>query len=323
MSGKRPQIVVLDAFCLNPGDLSWEALESLGDCAFYDRSAESEIQSRIASAEIVLTNKVPLSADTMKKAGRLKYIGVTATGHNIIDLKAAESHGIIVTNVPSYGTSSVSQMVFAHVLNLTQRVGDHGREVRAGRWASSPDWCFWDYPLVELDGLAMGIVGFGRIGKATATLAHAFGMKVLAYNRSPIQETVGVRSADLDTVFRESDVVSLHCPLTAETRELVSRERLALMKRSAFLINTSRGPLVDEQALADALNSGRLAGAGLDVLSTEPPSPDNPLVSAKNCYITPHIAWATRASRKRLLDESVENVACYLRGKPRHVVVHR
>jgi glycerate dehydrogenase len=323
MSDQRPQIVVLDAFCLNPGDLSWQALESLGECAFYDRSTEPEIQSRIADAEIVLTNKAPLSAETMKKGGRLKYIGVTATGHNIIDLKAAESHGIIVTNVPSYGTSSVSQMVFAHLLNLTQRVGDHAREVRNGRWSSSPDWCFWDYPLVELDGLTIGIVGFGRIGKATAKLAHAFGMSVLAHNRSPIEETDGVRSADLDTVFRESDVVSLHCPLTADTRELVSRERLALMKPSAFLINTSRGQLVDEHALADALNSGRLAGAGLDVLSTEPPSPDNPLISAKNCYITPHIAWATRASRKRLLEESVENVACYLRGKPRHVVVHR
>jgi glycerate dehydrogenase len=323
MNERCPKITVLDGFCLNPGDLSWEALEALGDCTFYDRSAEAEIHARIANAEIVLTNKVPLTAESMKSAGRLKYIGVTATGHNIIDLKAAESHQIIVTNVPSYGTSSVSQMVFAHVLNLTQRVADHAREVRHGRWASSLDWCFWDYPLVELDGLKMGIVGFGRIGRATAKLANAFGMKVLAFNRSPLKETSGIRSADLDTVFRDSDVVSLHCPLTEETRALVNRDRLALMKPSAFLINTSRGALVDEFALADALNEGRLAGAGLDVLTTEPPTADNPLFTAKNCYITPHIAWATRASRKRLLDESVENVACYLRGAPRNVVNRR
>jgi glycerate dehydrogenase len=323
MNDKRPRIVVLDAYCLNPGDLSWRSLEALGDCTFYDRSAESEIQDRIADAEIVLTNKVPLTAESMKNAGRLKYIGVTATGHNIIDSKAAESHGIIVTNVPSYGTSSVSQMVFAHLLNLTQRVADHACEVRGGRWASSADWCFWDYPLVELNSLTMGIVGFGRIGQATARLANAFGMKVLANNRSPVKETSGVRSADLDTVFRESDVVSLHCPLTEETRRLVNRDRLAVMKPSAFLINTSRGALVDETALADALNDGRLAGAGLDVLTAEPPAADNPLFTAKNCYITPHIAWATRASRKRLLDESVENVACYLRGEPRNVVVNR
>jgi glycerate dehydrogenase len=245
---------------------------------------------------------------------------VTATGYDVVDVEAARELGIVVTNVPTYGTASVAQMVFAHVLNLTQRVGDHARAVSEGRWASSPDWCFWDFPLIELTGMTMGIVGFGRIGRATSQLAQAFGMKVLAYNRSPIDVLAGVRVVDLETLFSESDVVSLHCPLTPETRRLVSRERLALMKPTALLINTSRGPLVDEAALADSLNAGRLAGAGVDVLECEPPADGNPLFTAKNCYITPHIAWATRASRQRLLDEAVENVAAFLRGTPRNVV---
>jgi glycerate dehydrogenase len=320
MNRKHPKIVVLDAYCLNPGDLSWGRLELLGECVFHDRSSAAQVIERIRDADILLTNKVPLSRETMAGCPRLKYIGVTATGYNIVDVQAAGELGILVTNVPSYGTASVAQMVFAHLLNLTQRVAEHAQAVRVGRWASSPDWCFWDYPLLELEGMTMGIVGFGRIGQATARLARAFGMQVLAHNRSGIKESDGIRGADMDTVFRESDVLSLHCPLTADTQRLVNRERLALMKPTAFLINTSRGALVDEAALAEALNNGRLAGAGLDVLDTEPPADQNPLYSAKNCYITPHIAWATRASRQRLLNMAIDNVAAYLRDEPQNVV---
>jgi glycerate dehydrogenase len=320
MTRKNASIVVLDAFCLNPGDLSWQPLEQLGDCTFYERTPAAQIRERIRDAEIVLTNKVALLCDVLTGQPHLKFVGVTATGYNIVDTKAARELGIIVTNVPSYGTASVAQMVFAHILNLTQRVGDHAEAVCEGRWASSPDWCFWDHPLLELEGMTLGIIGYGRIGKAVADLAHAFGMRVIAHNRSPIEKTNGVRAVDLDTVFRESDIVSLHCPLTHETRHMVNRARLAAMKPTAFLINTSRGPLVDESALADALITGKIAGAGLDVLEIEPPAAENPLYAAKNCYITPHIAWATQAARQRLLDAAVENVAAYLRGAPQNVV---
>jgi len=310
----------VDGYTLNPGDLDWRRLEQLGSCVIYDRSSSEEVVERIASADIVLVNKAPLSRESMAGKPRLKYIGVTATGYNIVDIEAAREFGIQVTNVPSYGTASVAQMVFAHLLNLTQHVASHAQAVRAGRWASSPDFCFWDYPLLELDGMTMGIVGFGRIGQATAKLAQAFQMKVLAHDRGSIDEGNGVRAASLETVFRESDAVSLHCPLTPQTEHLVDRSRLALMKPTAFLINTSRGALVDERALAEALNSGRLAGAGLDVLDTEPPWADNPLFNAKHCYITPHIAWATKSSRQRLLDMAIDNVAAFLRGQPQNVV---
>jgi glycerate dehydrogenase len=320
MSHNKPSIIVVDAHCLNPGDLSWQKLEELGDCVFYDRTKPSELSGRIQNADIVLTNKVVLARDTISSCSRLKYIGVTATGYNIVDIAAAREHGVVVTNVPTYGTTSVAQMVFAHLLNLTQRVGDHARAVREGRWTTSPDWCFWDYPLIEIAGMTLGIIGFGRIGQAVARLARAFGMHLLAHSRSPIAVEAGVREVDLETVFRASDVLSLHCPLTAETSRLVNKQRLALMKPTAFLINTSRGQLVDEQALADALNNGRLAGAGLDVLEMEPPAADNPLFTAKNCYITPHIAWATHASRKRLLDAATDNVAAFLRGDPQNIV---
>jgi glycerate dehydrogenase len=320
MNRTNVAIVVLDSFCLNPGDLSWEPLEELGECTIHERTPASQLRERVHDAEIVLTNKAPLSRDVLAGHPRLKYVGVTATGYNIVDVVAARELGIAVTNVPSYGTASVAQMVFAHILNLTQRVGDHAEAVRQGRWASSPDWCFWDFPLLELDGMTLGIIGYGRIGQAVAKLARAFGMQVLAHNRSPIEDAEGVRAVDLDMIFRESDILSLHCPLTDETKRLVNRQRLAAMKPTALLINTSRGPLVDERALADALNAGQMAGAGLDVLDDEPPAADNPLYSAKNCYITPHIAWATRASRQRLLDAAVENVAAYLRGTPQNVV---
>ena len=319
-SDALPQIVVLDGYTLNPGDLSWNMLEGLGPCTVYDRTPPREVLERARDAEILLTNKVVLARKTIVALPHLKYIGVTATGVNVVDLAAAGERSIVVTNVPSYATPSVAQMVLAHVLNLTQRVAAHAEAVRTGRWTSAVDWCFWDYPLVELAGLTMGIVGLGETGRATARLAQAFGMNVLATTRTVRDVPDAVQIVDLDALFRTSDVVSLHCPLAPETAGLVNRERLALMKQTALLINTGRGPLVDETALAEALNSGGIAGAGLDVLSVEPPPADNPLLSAKNCFLTPHIAWATKASRERLLESVAENVAAFLSGNPRNVV---
>jgi glycerate dehydrogenase len=314
-------IVVLDGYTLNPGDLSWDELERLGTCEIFDRSRPEEVVARARGAEIVLTNKVVLSREVIEQLPRLSYVGILATGYNIVDVDAARERGIPVTNVPTYGTQSVAQMVFAHLLNLTQHVGHHAGTVAQGRWTARQDFCYWDYPLVELAGLTMGIVGLGRIGRATAQLAVAFGMKILAADPvPPLDIPQSVEIVELDTVFRQSDVVSLHCPLTPQTHHLVDHRRLGQMKPSALLINTSRGPLVDEQALADALNSGRIAGAGLDVLSTEPPPPDNPLLGAKNCFITPHIAWATQAARERLLRTVVENLRAFLAGWPQNVV---
>jgi len=318
-------IVVIDGFTLNPGDLSWAALERLGKCTIYDRSSPNEILTRAADAEIVVTNKAVLSREQIFALPKLKYIGVTATGYNIVDVEAARERGIPVCNVPAYGTRSVAQMTIALLLELTQRVGHHAQTVREGRWSKCPDFCYWDYPLIELDGLTMGIVGFGQIGRAVGDLARAFGMRTLAGRRTgrasvPASHDPQVEFAELDSLFARSDVISLHCPLTPETKHLVNAQRIALMKPTAFLLNTSRGPLIDEPALADALNDGRIAGAGLDVLSVEPPLPDNPLFRAKNCFITPHIAWATRAARSRLLDASVTNIAAFLRGKPTNVV---
>lgn len=314
------QIIVLDGYTLNPGDLSWEDLEALGACTIYERTSREEVLSRAAGAEIVLTNKTVLDRDVIENLSKLKYIGVLATGYNVVDVGAARERNIIVTNVPTYGTQSVAQMVFSHLLNLTQHVALQAQTVRDGHWSRCKDFCYWETPLVELEGLTMGIVGFGRIGQAIGKLALAFGMRVLAYDPQKKAAPKGVHFVDLDTVFRESDVVSLHCPLTPETQALVNKDRLALMKKSAFLINTSRGPLIDEQALADALNNGRIAGAGLDVLAVEPPKADNPLLAVKNCYITPHIAWATRASRARLMTIAVGNVKAFLDGAPRNVV---
>ncbi len=319
MSSHR--IVVLDGHTLNPGDLSWEALEELGDVVVHDRTPVDAILERTAGAEIVLTNKCPLRRDTILAMRDACYIGVMATGHNVVDAEAACERAIPVTNVPIYGTRSVAQMTFAHILNLTQAVGHHAQTVRDGKWISNPDWCYWDSPLVELEGLTMGIVGLGRIGEATARLALAFGMKVLAYTPRPRASAIpGIEAATLDTLFRESDFISLHCPLTPDTQHLVNAQRLAMMKPTAFLINTSRGPLIDEAALAEALNAGRIAGAGLDVLSVEPMTPDNPLRTARNGHITPHNAWATRAARERLMDTVVSNVRAFLSGHPVNVV---
>jgi len=315
------KIVVLDGYTLNPGDLTWKELEALGECTVYDRSSPEDTIKRADGAAIVLTNKTMLSADIIKRLDDLRYIGVFATGYNVVDVEAAGVRGIPVTNVPTYGTDSVAQMVFAHLLNLTQHVAHHGQTVKDGRWSSCPDFCYWDTPLIELAGLTMGIIGFGRIGRATARLATAFGMKVIAHDPvAPPQVPQGCEMVPLDGVLQKADVISLHCPLTPETERLINGERLAMMKKTALLINTSRGLLIDEQALAEALNSEKIAGAGLDVLSTEPPEKDNPLLAARNCHITPHIAWATLAARGRLLNVAVDNVRVFLAGKPQNVV---
>ena len=315
------RIVVLDGHALNPGDLSWDAFQELGDFTVYPRTPPEQTVERLADAQIALTNKVLFDRETLEQLPDLKYIGVLATGYNTIDTEAAGRQGIVVTNVPSYSTRSVAQLVFAHLLNFTQHVAHHAKVVREGRWSACPDFSFWDYPLVELEGLTMGIIGFGRIGRATAQMARALGMKVLVYDATvPDDLDDGIEAAKLEVLLRQSDVVTLHCPLTAATENLINAERLALMKPTSLLINTSRGPVVDEAALAEALNSGQIAGAGLDVLTDEPPKRDNPLLSAVNCHVTPHIAWATRAARERLMEIAVDNVRAFLAGQPRNVV---
>ena len=318
---KRMKIVVLDGHTLNPGDLSWAELEALGDCEIYDATSGNDLAGRCRDAEAVITNKVVLDGQLMAQSPDLRYIGVTATGYNIVDVEAAAKRQITVTNVPIYGTRSVAQMVFALLLELCHHVGYHSGTVCEGKWSKSKDFCYWDYPLIELEGLVMGVVAYGRIGEATSDLAKAFGMDVLAYDVNPARaKAEDVQFVELDELFARSDVVSLHCPLTAENEKMVNSGRLGKMKKTAFLINTARGQLVNEQDLADALNSGRIAGAGLDVLSIEPPSANNPLLHAKNCCITPHIAWATRAARKRLLDTAIENLRVFMEENPQNVV---
>ncbi|MBN1996721.1 D-2-hydroxyacid dehydrogenase [candidate division KSB1 bacterium] len=318
----KKNIVILDGYTLNPGDLNWSELEVLGHCTIYDRTAPDRVVPRAKNAHLLLLNKVVLSREAILGLPQLEYIGVLATGYNVVDTNAARERNIPVTNVPTYGTLSVAQMVFAHLLNLTQHTEEHSRSVRQGGWNESKDFCYWNFPLIELAGKTMGIIGFGRIGRAVADIALAFGMDVLAVETKKIKGMPpGIRQTDLETLFVTSDVVSLHCPLTPQTRHLVDERQLRHMKSSAFLINTSRGPLIDETALAEALNSGRIAGAGLDVLDTEPPIDRHlPLLSAKNCYITPHIAWATLEARRRLLSTVVENVRCFLAGRPQNVV---
>ena len=315
------KIVVLDGYATNPGDLSWEEMENLGDLTVYDRTSPSELMERAKDADIVLTNKVVLNSDTIKSLPKLKYIGVLATGYNVVDVKVANNQGIIVTNIPAYSTESVAQMVFAHILNITQRVGHYAEENRKGRWTLNPDFCYWDTPLTELSGKTIGIVGLGNTGSATARIAQAFGMKVMTFTRKErSQLPFGIEKVSLDELFSTSDIVSLHCPLTDTTKEMVNRDRLRQMKPTAILINTGRGPLVNEQDLADALNNGVIYAAGVDVLSSEPPKEDNPLLTARNCFITPHIAWATKESRIRLMDIATSNVAAFLAGTPKNTV---
>lgn len=311
------KIVVLDGYAMNPGDLSFAGLEALGDCTVYDFTRPEEVISRAQDAEMVLTNKTRLTAEMIAAMPKLEYIGVLATGYNNVDIEAARQRGIVVANVPAYSTASVAQLAFAHILNITMQVQHHSEEVHKGRWMRNRDFCFWDNTLIELEGKTIGLVGFGNTGQATAAIALGFGMKVLAYtSKSQDKLPKGVCSVSLDELFSSSDIVSLHCPLTPDTRGLVNAERIAQMKPTAILINTSRGPVVDERALADALNAGRLYAAGVDVLSSEPPKEDNPLLTAKNCYITPHIAWATKEARGRLMAITTENVRAFLAGHP-------
>jgi glycerate dehydrogenase len=317
------RIVALDGYTLNPGDLSWDPIRALGDFEAHDRTPPAQIIDRASGAGVALTNKVPFDANTLRSLPNLKLIAVTATGYNIIDTAAANAHGVVVCNVPEYGTPNVAQHVFALLLELASRTGHHARTVREGKWSAAPDWCYWDYPLIELNGLTLGIVGYGRIGRAVARIANAFGMRVIALRRRAPQGATdpGVTAIDdLDAFLRESDVISLHAPLTAHNAQMVNANFLAKMKPTAFLINTARGGLVDEQALAEALNEGRIAGGGLDVLTKEPPTAGNPLLTAKNCVITPHIAWASRPARQRLLDVTAANIRAFLAGRPENVV---
>jgi glycerate dehydrogenase len=313
------KIVALDTYTMNPGDLSWDDVLALGDCAFYDRTDPGRVVERIGDAEAVFTNKVVIDDATMTACPKLKYIGVLATGTNNVDLRAAQTRGITVCNVPSYGSTSVAQMVFAHLLHLCRNVAIHAQSVRDGEWSNNPDWCYAKSPQIDLGDKIMGIVGYGSIGKATANIARGFGMHILANRGHADGETV--EFVDLDGLFRRADVISLHCPLTPQTQFMVNAERLRTMKQSALLINTGRGGLIDEQALADALNEGVIAGAGVDVASEEPINADNPLLTATNCHITPHIAWATCQARQRLLDISVANLRAYQEGGSQNVVL--
>ena len=311
------KICILDGYSLNQGDLDWSPVERLGDVTLFDRTPADKIVERAADADIVLTNKVPFSADTLRQLPRLRFICVLATGYNIIDTEAAARQGVVVANIPAYSTMSVAQMAFAHILNITNHVASYAREVADGKWTNCPDFCFWDSALTELAGKTMGIVGLGNTGMATARIAVAMGMKVVAMtSKSADTLPEGITPAPLDDVLASADVVSLHCPLTPSTRHLINAASIAKMKPSAILINTGRGPLVDEQAVADALNGGRLAAFGADVLSQEPPRGDNPLLSARNCFLTPHIAWATLEARTRLMSTATENVRQFIAGEP-------
>ena len=309
------KIVVLDGYCLNPGDLTWEAMASLGELKVYDRTSPKDLLERAEGAEVLITNKTLITGKDMEALPQLKYIGVLATGYNVVDIESAKKKGIVVTNIPAYSTNSVAQMVFAHILNITQRVGHYACMNRQGKWSDNADFCYWDTDLIELNGKWIGIVGYGNIGQATARIALAFGMKVGVFTSKAQSELPeGIIKMDLDDLFKNCDIVSLHCPLTPSTQEMVNAERLSLMRSNAILINTGRGPLINEQDLANALNEGKIAAAGLDVLSIEPPVPSNPLLSARNCFITPHIAWATKEARIRLMQIAVDNLKEFKRG---------
>ena len=313
------KIVILDAHTVNPGDLSWHPLDEMGDLVVYERTSPEEVVERCNGAELVLTNKVVLDAEKLNLLPHLSYIGVLATGYNVVDLEVASRQSIVVTNIPAYSTNSVAQMVWAHILNITNRVGYYANENAQGRWAENKDFCYFDFTHTELAGKTMGIVGLGNTGMATARIAQAFGMNVVAYT-SKSELPKGMEKVSLDELFKSSDIISLHCPLTTETKGLVNDERLNMMKPSAILINTSRGPVVDESAVAEALNQDRIAAFGADVISIEPAKADNPLLHAKNCFLTPHIAWATKEARQRLIDICAENVKAFLKDKPQNVV---
>lgn len=315
------RIVVLDGYTLNPGDLSWNGLEELGEVVIYDRTPEDKIADRIGDAQIVITNKTPISRDILDKTN-IRFICVLATGYNVVDTAAARKKGIPVSNIPAYSTASVAQMVFAHILEICQHVADHSDAVMRGDWAKNPDFCFWNYPLIELAGKTMGIIGYGKIGQSTGAIAQAFGMKVLAYTGHPDKalENENMKFAQLDEVLANSDIISLHCPLFENTKGIINKETIAKMKDGVIIINTSRGLLIVEEDLAEALNSGKVYAAGIDVVSSEPIRSDNPLLGAKNIFITPHIAWAPIESRERLMNIAVNNIKAFLNGSPVNVV---
>ena len=316
------RIVVLDGYAANPGDIGWDALKRCGEVTVYDRTAPEDVISRIGDAEVVFTNKVVVDEAVMAACPNIKYIGELATGYNNVDVAAAKRRGIAVCNIPAYSTDSVAQMTFALLLDICSRAAQHSAAVHAGKWAACPDFCFWETPLIELAGKTMGIVGFGRIGRAVARIAVAMGMSVLCYSRHPGGEPLpeGCRYADLDALFARSDIISLHCPLNDDSRGMINRESIARMKDGVILLNTGRGPLVAEQDLADALNAGKVYAAGVDVVSAEPIRPDNPLLTARNCLITPHIAWAPFEARQRLMDIAVGNLEAWMRGEPQNNV---
>lgn len=315
------KIVVLDGYTLNPGDLSWEGIENFGELKVYDRTPEDKILDRVKDADVVFTNKTPISNETIAACPNLKYIGVLATGYNVVDVEAAKEHNIPVSNIPVYGTAAVAQMVFALLLEVCHHAAAHSDAVYAGDWTNNQDWCFWNYPLIELAGKTLGVIGFGRIGQNTAKIAGAFGMKVLAYDEYPNDAGRELGEyVSLDELFANSDVIALHCPLFPSTQGMINKESIAKMKDGVILINNSRGPLVVEQDLADALNSGKVYAAGLDVVSTEPIKEDNPLLKAKNCIITPHISWAPKESRQRLMDLAADNLRSFVDGKPNNIV---
>jgi glycerate dehydrogenase len=316
------KIVVLDGYTTNPGDLSWDKLKELGDTVVYDRTPVELTAERIGYAEIVLTNKAPISKETIEKCKHIKYIGVLATGYNIVDTNAAKEKNIIVSNIPTYGTAAVGQFTIALLLEICHHIGEHNGAVKNGDWANSADWSFWNYPLIELKGKTMGIIGYGRIGQNTGQIAQALGMKVLANANhiNPELENENCKYVDLETLFKESDVIALHCPLTPSTQGFINKETISKMKDGVIILNTSRGPLISEEDLRDALNSGKVAAAACDVVSTEPIKSNNPLLTAKNIIITPHIAWAPLESRKRLLDYTIDNLVSFLEGNPINVV---
>ena len=316
------KIVVLDGYTLNPGDLSWDGLEAMGELVVYERTPSDLILQRSSSAEIIFTNKTPLDREFFKYNPDVRYIGVLATGYNVVDTEAARDYGVVVTNVPGYGTPSVAQMTFALILELCNRVQRHSDSVKNGRWSASDDFCYWDYPLVELSEKTIGIVGFGSIGRKVADIASAFGMNIIAADQIQTAQSnrYHFKWSEIPQLLSESDIVTLHCPLTPKTKGMINNRTLGLMKSTAFLINTSRGPLVVEQDLADALNQNRIVGAGLDVLSEEPPTRDNPLLFARNCLVTPHIAWASKEARQRLLEIAIHNLKEFMNGRTVHKV---
>lgn len=314
------KIVILDGYTLNPGDLSWDEIRKLGECTVYDRTPPEKILERASKAAAIFTNKVVIGRDIIKQLPDLKFIGVLATGYNVVDLQAAAEAGILVANIPAYSTASVAQMVFSHILNIAQNVSKHAKSVKDGDWTNSIDFTYHLTPQTELAGKTLGIIGFGQIGQAVARVGLAFGMKILFQNRSKKETNADFRQVDLDTLLAESDFISLNCPLTDENAGFINKSTIGKMKKSAILINTGRGALINEKDLADALNSGRIAGAGLDVLSTEPPKAENPLLAAKNCYITPHIAWATKEARQRLMQIAAQNLKAFINGTPQNIV---